>query len=209
MKTYRTSALACLFGVLTATAAYADDCSGRDHTAGTVLGAAGGAAIGGAATRDAGGAIAGALVGGLAGNAISRAQDCDRGSYGRGRYQGQGYGNGYGNGTPVVSYYGEGYQTAPDEEDYWGVESYVDFSADYRHIYESIQRAQERGTLKPYEARRFSQRLQRIRFRADADQRRGRFDPQATEEQLRELREDMRSARRENRDEQNGGYNRR
>jgi len=42
MKIARNSAIACLFGLLSATAAFADDCSGRDHTTGTVLGAAGG-----------------------------------------------------------------------------------------------------------------------------------------------------------------------
>lgn len=202
MKKYRTPVLAGLFAVLTATAAYADDCSGRDHTAGTVLGAAGGAAIGGAVSHDAGGAIAGAVVGGLAGNAIARSQDCDRG----GR---RGYG-GYDNGGPAVSYYGQGYQVAPDENDYWGVESYDDFSADYRHISDSIDRARERGSLTPYEARRFSRRLQQIRFQADAQQRRGRFDAQDVEYQLGQLRDDMRSARRSNRDEQgSGGYDRR
>src|SRR6478752_4178041 len=84
MKIARTSALACLVALLSGAAAYADDCSGRDHTTGTVLGAAGGAAIGGVATHNAGGAIAGAVVGGLAGNAIARAQDCDRSNYRRG-----------------------------------------------------------------------------------------------------------------------------
>ncbi len=58
--------------------AFADDCSGRDHTTGTVLGAVGGAAIGGAASRGNGlGIIGGALLGGLAGNAISRDMDCN------------------------------------------------------------------------------------------------------------------------------------
>ena len=57
---------------------------------------------------------------------------------------------------PAVSYYGRGYDVAPDENDYWGVESYDDFSADYRHIQDSIDRARERGSLRPGEARRFS-----------------------------------------------------
>ncbi len=61
-----------------ATAALADDCSGRDHTTGTVLGAAGGGIIGGLASHGNGlGIIGGALLGGLAGNAISRDMDCD------------------------------------------------------------------------------------------------------------------------------------
>jgi Glycine zipper len=207
MKFARNSAIACLFGVLSATAAYADDCSGRDHTTGTVLGAAGGAAIGGVATHNAGGAIAGAVVGGLAGNAIARSQDCDRSNYGRGGNEAY---DRRGGGGPAVSYYGRGYDVAPDENDYWGVESYNDFSADYRHISVSIDRARERGSLTPYEARRFTRQLQQIQYRADAQQRRGRFDPQDTEQQLSQLREDMRSARQNNRDEQNSGnYNRR
>jgi osmotically inducible lipoprotein OsmB len=194
MKIARTSALACLLALLGGTAAYADDCSGRDHTTGTVLGAAGGAAIGGAATHNAGGAIAGAVVGGLAGNAIARSQDCDRGNY---RRDDRG---------AAVSYYGRGYDVAPDENDYWSVESYDDFRGDFRHISMSIDRARERGTLSPSEARRFSERLQQIQFRADAQQRRGRFNPQAIEYQLGQLREEMRAARRENRYEQ-GSYN--
>jgi hypothetical protein len=55
--------------------------------------------------------------------------------------------------------------------------------------------------LSPREAERFSRRLQNIRYRADQDQRRGRFNPRAVQEQLMELREDMRSVRRENRTE--------
>jgi hypothetical protein len=196
MKIARTSALVCLVTLLSGTAAFADGCSGRDHTTGTVLGAAGGAAIGGVATHNAGGAIAGAVVGGLAGNAIARAQDCDRGNYrGDGRaYDGRGSG-------PEVSYYGRGYEVAPDENDYWSVESYEDFRGDFRHISMSIDRARERGTLSPYEARRFSDRLQRIQYRADVQQRRGRFNPQAIEAQLVQLREEMRNTRRSNRDE--------
>jgi len=200
MKIARTSALACLIALLGGTAAYADDCSGRDHTTGTVLGAAGGAAIGGVATHNAGGAIAGAVVGGLAGNAIARSQDCDRGNYRPGA------GDRRDDRGAAVSYYGRGYDTAPDENDYWSVESYDDFRGDFRHISMSIDRARERGTLSRYEARRFSDRLQQIQFRADAQQRRGRFNPQAIEYQLGQLREEMRAARRDNRNEQ-GGYN--
>src|ERR1700744_4639195 len=63
---------------LGATGALADDCSGRDHTTGTVVGAAGGGIIGGLASHGNGlGIIGGALLGGLAGNAISRDMDCD------------------------------------------------------------------------------------------------------------------------------------
>ena len=60
------------------TAAFADECSGRDHTAGTVLGAIAGGVLGGAASRGDGLAVAGgAILGGLAGNAIARDMDCD------------------------------------------------------------------------------------------------------------------------------------
>jgi len=58
--------------------AVADDCSGRDHTTGTVVGAGGGALIGGLAPRSVGGAVVGGVVGGLAGNAIARSNDCER-----------------------------------------------------------------------------------------------------------------------------------
>jgi surface antigen len=58
--------------------AFADECSGRDHTAGTVLGAIAGGVLGGAVSHGNGGAvIGGALLGGLAGNAISRDMDCE------------------------------------------------------------------------------------------------------------------------------------
>jgi hypothetical protein len=190
---------ACLVALLSSTAAYADACSGRDHTTGTVLGAAGGAAIGGVATHNAGGAIAGAVVGGLAGNAIARSQDCAGDNYGR---DGNEAYNRRGDRGPAVSYYGRGYDVAPDENDYWSVESYEDFRGDFRHISMSIDRARERGTLNRYEARRFSARLQQIQYRADAQQRRGRFNPRAIEAQLGQLRDEMRSARQENRTEQ-------
>jgi surface antigen len=58
-------------------AALADECSGRDHTTGTVLGAIAGGVLGGAVSHGNGGAvIGGALLGGLAGNAVSRDMDC-------------------------------------------------------------------------------------------------------------------------------------
>ncbi len=63
---------------LGSTAASADECSGRDHTAGTVLGAIAGGVLGGAVSDGNGGAvIGGALLGGLAGNAIARDMDCE------------------------------------------------------------------------------------------------------------------------------------
>jgi hypothetical protein len=182
-------------GLLSATAAYADECSGRNHTTGTILGAAGGAAIGGVASHNAGGAIAGAVIGGLAGNAIARSEDCTPAAdYRRdGRDQ-------------ADNYYGRGFAVAPDENDYWGVESYSDFGQDYRHISMSIDRARENGFLRENEARRFSRRLQQIQYRADWQERHRRFDPQDIESELGQLRQDMRSARRENRDQQNSRY---
>jgi len=61
----------------TTVAAFADSCSGHNHTTGTVLGAGGGAIIGGVATHSAVGAVGGAVLGGLAGNAIARSNDCN------------------------------------------------------------------------------------------------------------------------------------
>src|SRR6185437_7402643 len=59
------------------TGALADNCSGHDHAAGTVLGAIAGGVLGGAVSHGNGGAVVGgALLGGLAGNAISRDMDC-------------------------------------------------------------------------------------------------------------------------------------
>src|SRR3954470_15093802 len=115
MKLLRLAFLISGISALGAGAALADDCSGRDHTAGTVLGAAGGAAIGGTASHNAGGAIAGAVIGGLAGNAIDRAQDCDH----RQAQERQEYGG-------RTAYDRRPFQ-GPGENDYWGVESYADF----------------------------------------------------------------------------------
>jgi surface antigen len=59
-------------------AAQADECSGHDHTAGTVLGAIAGGVLGGAVSHGNGGAVVGgAILGGLAGNALSRDMDCE------------------------------------------------------------------------------------------------------------------------------------
>jgi surface antigen len=59
-------------------AAFADECSGRDHTGGTILGGVLGGVLGGAATHgNAGGVVGGAILGGLAGNAIARDMDCE------------------------------------------------------------------------------------------------------------------------------------
>jgi hypothetical protein len=189
MRLIKRLALASVFGLAATTVAHADDCSGRDHTAGTVLGAVGGAAIGGAASNNAGGAIAGAVVGGLAGNAIARAQDCNRVQYRDGRDD------------RAVRGYGRGYVVAPEEERYWGVDSYADFSSDYRRIQFTIERARDRGAFTPGQARRFSRELQRIQYRADRDQREGRFDPRETQARLGALREEMRATRQDNREE--------
>src|SRR5215475_14213097 len=70
-----------VFGLGT-TSALADDCSGRDHTGGTILGAIAGGVLGGVVSHGNGGAVVGgALLGGLAGNAISRDMDCEDRSY--------------------------------------------------------------------------------------------------------------------------------
>jgi len=192
MKNWKCAAVAGFLACASGGTALADDCSGRDHTAGTVIGALGGAAIGGAASHDAGGAVAGAVVGGLAGNAIARAQDCDRTQEGRGDY-GRGYGGG-------VAYYQPSY-IGPDEDDYWGVESYEDFNNDYRHIWAEIRRGREEGSLSDYDAARYVRRLQYIRQRADWQQQSGRFDPEDIEARLRELRGTIRYARREGGDD--------
>ena len=180
----KTIGIACILTVLGAGTALADDCSGRDHTAGTVLGAVGGAAIGGAASHDAGGAVAGAVIGGLAGNAIARAQDCDSRYDRRAAYQGG------------AAYYQPSW-VGPDEDDYWSVESYDDFNNDYRHIWRQIRRGREEGSLTRADADRYIARLQRIRQRADWQQRAGRFNPEDTEAQLQDLRRTIRWARRE------------
>lgn len=57
-------------------AAYADGCSGRDHTNETILGAGAGAIAGGLIGGDLAGAAVGGVAGGFLGNAIGRSQDC-------------------------------------------------------------------------------------------------------------------------------------
>ena len=69
------TSLAISFG---ATNAFADDCSGHDHTGSTIIGGVLGGVLGGAVTHgNAGGVIGGAILGGLAGNAVSRDMDCN------------------------------------------------------------------------------------------------------------------------------------
>jgi surface antigen len=67
-----------VLGILGGTnAAFADACSGRDHTGGTIAGGVLGGVFGGVLGNGNGAAIVGgALLGGLAGNAISRDMDC-------------------------------------------------------------------------------------------------------------------------------------
>jgi hypothetical protein len=182
---------------------YADDCSGHDHDTGTVVGAVGGAAIGGVATNSVGGAVVGGVLGGLAGNAIARSQDCNRQYGDRQGYDGRGeVRSGY------SGSYQQGYRGQADENDYWGVESYDDFSADYRHISFSIQRGREEGIFSDSQARRYSYQLQQIRSRADWEQRSGRFDPQDIENRLNGLRNTMHVAREDGQGAQYSNYRR-
>ena len=75
-KTILSAATLVVLG-LGSSAAFPDDCSGRDHTGGTIVGGILGGVLGGAVTHgNAGGVIGGALLGGLAGNAVSRDMDC-------------------------------------------------------------------------------------------------------------------------------------
>jgi len=77
MLNKKTMLIAALALGLGSTSAFADSCSGKDHTTGTVLGAIAGGLLGSAASHGNGGAVVGgALLGGLAGNAISRDMDC-------------------------------------------------------------------------------------------------------------------------------------
>jgi len=80
MKLTVSAALVALsLGTLAGTSsAFADACSGRDHTGGTIAGGAIGGILGGVLSNGSGvGIIGGALLGGLAGNAISRDMDCE------------------------------------------------------------------------------------------------------------------------------------
>lgn len=82
MKRLLMVATACAVLALGSSTAFADACSGRDHTGGTLLGAIAGGVLGGAVSHGNGGAVVGgALLGGLAGNAISRDMDCEDRSY--------------------------------------------------------------------------------------------------------------------------------
>jgi len=78
-----------------------------------------------------------------------------------------------------------------NESDYWGVGSYDDFGADFRHISDNIQRGRENGFYTSYQARSYYQQLQAIRTRADYQQRTGRFNPDDIEMRLTSLRQPM------------------
>jgi uncharacterized protein YcfJ len=74
-KIVAASALAVCLG---SGAAFADGCSGRDHTTETMLGAGAGALTGGLIGGDLAGAAVGGVAGGFIGNAIGRSQDCSK-----------------------------------------------------------------------------------------------------------------------------------
>jgi surface antigen len=82
MRHILVAAATCAALSFAAAPAFADACSGRDHTGGTILGAIAGGVLGGAVSKGNGvGIVGGALLGGLAGNAISRDMDCEDRSY--------------------------------------------------------------------------------------------------------------------------------
>ncbi len=74
-KIVAASALALTFGT---SAAYADACTGRDHTTETVVGAGVGALAGGLIGGDIAGAAVGGVAGGFLGNYVGRTQNCNR-----------------------------------------------------------------------------------------------------------------------------------
>jgi hypothetical protein len=92
------------------------------------------------------------------------------------------------------------------ESDYWGVESYDDFGADFRHISDSIQRGRENGFYTSDQARTYYQQLRQIRTRADWQQRNGRFDSEDIEMRLTRLRQSMHASREYGRGRDNRGY---
>lgn len=79
MKRITTLAAVAMLALAAGTiSASADNCSGRDHRPGTVLGAGGGALVGGLASHSVAGAVVCGVAGGLVGNAISRSEDWNR-----------------------------------------------------------------------------------------------------------------------------------
>jgi hypothetical protein len=89
------------------------------------------------------------------------------------------------------------------ESDYWGVEPYDDFGADYRPISEDIQRGRETASTRPT---RYYRQLQQIRSRADWQQRSGRFDSEEIDMCLTQLRQNMHAGREDGRDRDRGNY---
>jgi len=84
----RILSLAALMIALTGSGALADECSGRDHTGGTILGGVLGGVLGGAVSHgNAGAVVGGAILGGLAGNAVARDMDCSDRPYAARSYQ--------------------------------------------------------------------------------------------------------------------------
>jgi osmotically inducible lipoprotein OsmB len=78
MKTIGAMIAASAMALALSGTAYADACSGHNHTTGTVLGAAGGGIIGSAVSHGSvAGVVGGAVLGGLAGNAVARSNDCN------------------------------------------------------------------------------------------------------------------------------------
>jgi surface antigen len=74
-------------------AASADECSGRDHAGGTILGGVLGGVLGGAVSHgNAGAVVGGAILGGLAGNAVARDMDCGDRPYAARSYHDSFYG---------------------------------------------------------------------------------------------------------------------
>ncbi len=201
MKLFTSVAILALCTFAGAGGALADDCSGRDHTGGTVVGAVGGAAIGGAVSHDVGGAVVGGVLGGLAGNAISRSQDCNGQTSNR-----QGYDNRRDDRSGYGGVYVQNNNDRENESDYWGVESYNDFGADFRHISDNIQRGRENGFYTSYQARGYFQQLQNIRTRADFQQRNGRFNSEDIEMRLTSLRQSMHASSTYGQGRDNRGY---
>lgn len=188
MRLFTSVALGALLAITACGTAFADDCSGHNHDGATAAGAVGGGLIAGLATHNVAAGLGGAVVGGLIGNSVARSQDCNDNN-GPSQEGQRAYEPGYGH------VYQQGYNGGDRESDYWGVESYQDFNADYRHIADNIQRGREDGFYTGSQARSYYGQLEQIRTRADRQQRNGNFDPVNTEMQLGRLRNSMNSTR--------------
>ncbi len=73
----------------------------------------------------------------------------------------------------------------------WSAQSYGDFSGLYQHIWQGIQHGVGDGSYTNYQARRFYRELQRIRYRADWEERTGRYDPEDIQYRLQRLHDIM------------------